>query len=607
MYQKFDDSAVPYQMMGPSLLALQPVSDMGKLPKPSDDWDIIYGHLEATLASLKNWRLSWWSHWARLAEFFKPRRYHWLITANRMNRGSSINDNILDSTGLLAVNTCSSGMWAGLTNPARPWLKIEPREEDVQLDNDGKEWVDSLVQTIFGVMSGSNFYDIMAQAFEDVVVFGTAPVIIYEDFDDIIRCYLPCAGEHYLKVGSRFSVDTIVREFTMTIQQIVEMFTIENCPDQVRNAWESGGARLQEEMVVCHIIEPNFEIASRNGGRVKVVPGRFIFRELYWLRGQKTDAPLSRKGFNLRPFFALIWSRVSNDAYGRSPCMDALGDNKQVQRETLRKGEFIEKLVRPPMGANVEMKNEPSSILPGMTTYTSTDSGKKGFWPLFEVQPQALGPLVQDIDAVNKRIEKALFVDVFMAITQMQGVEPRNELELTKRDLERLQKLGPVINLVEGALAQGVMRIIDIVQRRKMIKPMPQSMKGIGLKLTFETLLRLAQRSSESQAMKDTFATLGGLSSAAKAAGVPDPIRCFNLDKSAKKYAVANNYPIDCIFSDQEIEQHDQQRSKATQAAQTPQLAMAGVTAAKTLSETPVPGGTALSAMLGGSGGAQQA
>ena len=490
-----------------------------------------------------------------------------------------------------------------ICNPARPWLKIEPSSEDVQLDNDGKAWVDSLVQTVFGVMSKSNFYNIMAQAFEDVVVFGTAPVIIYEDFDDVIRCYLPCAGEHYLKVGARFSNDTIVREFCMTVQQIVEMFTIENCPEQVRNLWNNGGALLQQEFVVCHIIEPNFEIANRVGGRVKVVPGKFTFREMYWLRGTKTDAPLSRKGFNGRPFFTLIWARTSNDPYGRSPCMNALGDNKQVQRETLRKGEFIEKLVRPPMGANVEMKNEPSSILPGMTTYTSTDSGKKGFWPLFEVQPQALAPLVQDIEGINKRIEKALFVDVFMAITQMQGVEPRNELELTKRDLERLQKLGPVIDLVEGALAQGVIRIIDIVQRRKMIKPMPDSMKGIGLKLTFETLLRLAQRSSESQAMKDTFATLGGLSSAAKAAGVPDPIRIFNLDKSAKKYATANNYPIDCIYSEKEVEQHDQQRAKAVQAAQTPDLAMAGVKAAKTLSDTVVPGGTALGAMLGGGAG----
>jgi hypothetical protein len=40
--------------------------------------------------------------------------------------------------------------------------------------------------------------------------------------------------------------------------------------------------------------------------------------------------------------------------------------------------------------ANPEIKNEPSSIIPGMITYMSTEGGKKGFFPLFEVQSAAL-------------------------------------------------------------------------------------------------------------------------------------------------------------------------------------------------------------------------
>jgi hypothetical protein len=65
--------------------------------------------------------------------------------------------------------------------------------------------------------------------------------------------------------------------------------------------------------------------------------------------------------------------------------MDALGDTKQVQLETLRKAEFIEKGVRPPMGADPALKNEPASIVPGNITYIGADGQKKGFWPLFEV------------------------------------------------------------------------------------------------------------------------------------------------------------------------------------------------------------------------------
>jgi hypothetical protein len=601
------NSFATYEQMGPSLLAQQPVTPKDKTPKDSDGWDVIYTHLEGSLASARSWRYSWWAHWARLAEFFKPRRYHWLVTANRMNRGSAINDNIIDATGALAVNTCSSGMWAGLTNPTRQWFKVEPQDENFQLEPDGKIWVDGIASDVFTILSKSNFYTIMAQAFEDVTVFGTAPVICYEDYDEIVRFYLPCAGEYYLKVGARMSTDTHIREFTLTVQQIVEMFGLEKCPQDVKSLWAAGAGSHDQEFVVGHMIEPNFELSGSDGRKtVKVLPGSFVYREIYWLKGMKCDEPLSRRGFNSRPFFTFIWSRVSNDSYGRSPCMDALGDNKQVQKETLRKAELIEKFVRPPMGADPSMKNEPSSILPGQTTYVDTSGGKKGYFPLFEPNPVGLNAIIADIDKVNARIEKALYVDVFMAITQMQGVQPRNELELTKRDLERLQKLGPVIELIENELAICIHRVMDIAQRRRLLAPMPKSLHGVPLKLTFEGLMRQAMRSAGSVAMKDVFQTLGELSSAAKAAGVPDPIRVINLDKAARKYGDLNNFPSDCMFTEDEVKQHDKIREQEMAKAQAPQQAMAGVQAAKTLSETQLPGGNnGLGALMGIGGGAQ--
>jgi hypothetical protein len=296
------------------------------------------------------------------------------------------------------------------------------------------------------------------------------------------------------------------------------------------------------------------------------------------------------------------WSIVSNDAYGRSPCMNALGDTKQVQLETRRKAEFIEKLVRPPMGANPELKNEPSSIIPGNITYTNTEGGKKGFWPLFEVQPAALTPMIADIKEVNARVEKALFVDVFMAITQMEGVQPRNELELTKRDLERLQKLGPVIELVEAELRIALERVLDIMQRRKLLKPKPASLQKIPLKISFLSIMRIAQKSSTAVSIKDFMATMGGVSSAAKAAGVPDPLRKVNLDKMTDHFAEVMNVPQDILYTDQEVKQHDQIRSEEMQKAQAPQQAMAAVTAAKTLSETNVGGNNALAALTGQQG-----
>ena len=207
---------------------------------------------------------------------------------------------------------------------------------------------------------------VKAQAFQDVTVFGTAPVIIYSDFEDVVRFYLPCAGEYFLATGARLTVDTFDREFVLTVSQIVEMFGLENCPKDVQAMWINGGASLDQEFVVCHCIEPNFAV-SKKGTKEKInfIPGVFAYREIYWLKGIESDRPLSKMGFHKKPFMVARWATTSNDPYGRSPCMDALGDSKQVQQETRRKAEFIEKGVRPPMGANPELKNEPSSIVPG--------------------------------------------------------------------------------------------------------------------------------------------------------------------------------------------------------------------------------------------------
>lgn len=602
-----DASTAYYAASSPTLLASQAISDADKIERPGKDWQTIFTHLEARLASLRNWRWSWWGLWASLAEYILPRRFRWLITANTYNRGRYLNNAIVDETATQAMLICAAGCWTGLTSPSRPWFKFGVQAQyQNQLDAEGKAWIEDTEQKVYTVLDGSNFYTSSAQAFQDIVTFGTAPTIVYEHVERVIQCMLPCPGEYYLSVNSSNVNDVLNREFTMTVSAIVDMFGLDNCPKQIREPWAEGGGSLENEFVVAHSIEPNFEITNRGDTSkpVTVVPGTFPFREVYWLKGLKTEAELSRRGFNEQPFAVMRWSTTANDAYGRSPGMDVLGSTKQLQQETRRKGEFIEKLINPPMGADPSLKNEPASIMPGELTYADTSNGKKGFWPLFEVQAAALQPMVEDLTEIRQRIKDGFFVNIFMAISQMQGVQPRNELELTKRDLERLQVLGPFIELFETEWAGPILkRIIAIMTRRGIIAPRPASLRSIPVKIDFVSILRLAQRAAETATMERTFAVAGNLSAAAKAAQVPDPIRILNLDEALRVYGDMTNFPAKVMFSDKEVQEHDEQRAQAQQRMQAAQTTLPAVQAAKTLSETQVNGGqNALQAMLGGGG-----
>src|SRR5262249_26316533 len=140
-----------YESMGPSLLAQQPPTVRARKADPDSDWNTIYTHLELRLGAMRAWRWSWWASWAVLARFFVPFRYVWLVVANRMWRGHLLNEAIIDSTGQLAVRTCKSGMWTGLTSPSRPWFKLGIGLPWVELDPDGKAWLEDTEQKIYTV------------------------------------------------------------------------------------------------------------------------------------------------------------------------------------------------------------------------------------------------------------------------------------------------------------------------------------------------------------------------------------------------------------------------------------------------------------------------
>ncbi len=582
------DSFAHYEESSPTLLAKQPPSLPHVWEEPDLDWDQEYSLFESRLGMLRTWRYSYWMHWSEIAQYLLPQRYRWLVVANLFRRGSPINQSIIDSTAGLARDICAAGMVDGIFPNTRPWFKHGVGIPGFEPDTEGKQWLEDLDTSLYIVLAQSNFYDRMAQAMQDLCSFCTAPVVVYEDAEDVARFYVPCPGEYYCAVGARLSVDTLYTEATYTVAQLVDKFGLEACDDSTRQLWQAGGASLEMEKVVACAIEPNFPMDGRNGKVLPVVKGGFPYREVFWLKGVKTNKPLSKRGFYDKPFAVARWATTSNDAYGnRGPGIDALGDIKQLQQEQKRKAEAIEKQVRPPMGGDPELKNEPSSILPGHITYVNSQSGKKGFWPLFEVKPD-LQAMVADLKETQVRIDRCFLVDVFMAISQMEGVQPRNAIEIAERKGEKLQRLGPVVGFLKTEFASPIIqRVANIMMRRRMIRPMPPSLAGVPLKIDYMDMVTLAQLGAETAHMESTLAFIGNLGGLAAAAGLPPPLRNFNLDESARIYAERKTYPERGLYTAAEVAQHDEARAQQAQQQQAVQAAGVGVQAAAALGKIP--------------------
>jgi hypothetical protein len=80
-----------------------------------------------------------------------------------------------------------------------------------------------------------------------------------------------------------------------------------------------------------------------------------------------------------------------------------------------------------------------------------------------------------------------------------------------------VQVLGPFIELFENeAAGPAVMRYLAIGERKGIIRPRPASLRRIPLKISYESIIRLAQKASKTVSLKDFATTMGVATAAAK-------------------------------------------------------------------------------------------
>lgn len=605
------NAAAPAASDSPNRLAAYETSGAAKLAKtPSKprkrrgkenttEWGVLKNHLEARLNMLRAYRFSWMEHYQLLESYILPRRGIFinpsLPTANTMIRGMPINQTIVDPTGTQAMHRCSAGLMQGSASPSRPWFKLKPALVPRELaDAAALAWFEEVEDRMYVILGRSNFYEAMAQQYEDLVTFGTGPMIIYEDEQDVIRCYVPCCGEYFIASSSANRVEPLYRLFVMTTSAIVEMFGLENCPPEVQQMWREKGGQLEVERVVAHSIEPNFEIANGTFGDIGVIPGDFTWREVYWLYGASSEYPLSMRGFTDQPHVVPRWATTSNDAYGRSVGMDVLPDIMQLQVMTRRLAEAIEKQVRPPMLASMELKNEPSSQLPGHLTYVNSLSAEKGMRPIFTVTPE-IKEMMENMKEIQLRIKTGFFNDLFMMLEGQ--TKDMTAYEVAQRTQEKMQVLGPVTERIQNEdLGPKIKRVFRVMERKGLLPPLPDSLKGVPLGIEYIGMLTIAQRATATGALERFAATMGNMQAA-------DPTVSDLWDRDEWTHEFADNLFLSkkILNPPEKVAMIRQNRAKQQQQQQAVQTGMAAVQGATALSNMDVGGGqNALQKMLGG-------
>jgi len=565
-------------------------------------------NFEVLRSQLENEYSSFKSHHRELGQYVLPRRPRFEITD--VNKGDKRNRDIIDSTATLAVRTLRSGMMSGVTSPARPWFRLTTPDPKLQETGDVKQWLNNVQNIMTTSFLRSNLYNILPIIYGDIGVFGTAALYVEEDMDNVMHFHSFPIGSYYIAKDAKGKVNTFIREFRMTVRQVVDMFgerdksnkiIWENMSLHIKNLFESGHTETWVDIV--HVIKPNDDYNPKKlGSKFKKYQSCYYERGTYgsggnYLVGGDEGKYLRESGYDYFPVLCPRWETTGEDVYGTDcPAMTALGDIKQLQIVEKRIAQGIDKMVNPPMLGDYRLRNQKTSTIAGDITYADLSTGAKPFVPAQEVNFR-LAEAENKQAQVRDRIRRCFFEDLFLmlASTDRRQITAR---EIEERHEEKLLALGPVLEQLNQDLLDPLIDIaFDMHFKQGYFEdlPLPEELRGIPLKVEYISIMAQAQKLIGITGVERFVGFVGQVASVDPA--VLDKV---NRDQLIDVYADITSVPPDLVKTDEEVEEIRAARAQQQQQAQQMAMMQQGAATAKDLSQTPLDENTALGRMLSG-------
>ena len=551
-------------------------------------------------------RSSFIPHWQDISLYLAPRHARFWTTDR--NRGNRRNYQIINSTGTHAWSSLQAGMMSGFTSQSRQWFRLSTLDPDLAKVEAVKEWLDMVSWMMADVFLRSNVYTTLMNVYGDMGGFGTGCMFLAEDFDRVIHTYNVLCGSYMLIPIEKWEIDGFIRDYMMTVRQIVEQFAAvpgtrdldwTNVSALVRNLWEASNTEAWMEVSHAIIPNPDWDPKSPRSDKKR-------YLSAYYERGS-VGAPssmpgadstkiLKRSGYDKFRVMAPRWFVGAEDIYGTMcPGMEALGDIQGLQTYEKRGAQALEKSINPAMVGPSILKNSKASVVPGDITFLDTAAGQAEFKPVYQINPNFQQYNIEK-NSIQERIKTSFKENLFLAFSEMEKGNVTAE-EIRARQAEKLQEIGPIIApLNQGLLDPLVEQTFDIMMAQGRIPPPPQVLRGRPLKVVYLSIVSQAQKALAAGSIEQFW----GFAMKVQEAKPNDPsiLDPINTDEMLDRYAEDLTVPPGIIRDEDDVAKMRQQRQAAQQKqAQLAQAQQASETA-KNLGNTPTDGNNALAQLL---------
>lgn len=481
-----------------------------------------------------------------LSTYIDPTRG--IFDNNRSVIGKKINHKVLlDSHATYAKRVTASGMQTGMTDPSRPWFKLNLDNVLLEEVPGVRAWMDEVTNRMIDVMLKSNIYRVFQNCYDELVQFGVGCFLILEDFDDVVRGRSFTAGEYYLGVDNKGRVNQFGRDFEMTVAQMIQEFGIENCSPTV----QAFSKNNQGDAVVKirHLIEENKDRDLR------LIDGKNMpYRSVYWEYNVGNDRFLDYRGMKRFPVVAPRWDvPTTNMSYGYGPGWHALGDIKELQITHQDMLLAQEKAHNPPTVEDASVVGHVNR-LPGGNTKTSGNVPNSGLRAAYQVDSN-LAEFRDSIQVLHDKISRHLFADVFLMISNMDR-STITAFEVAKREQEKMMMLGPILHgLNEEMHDVSIDLIFDIMLDASLIPDPPQEIFGQELKVQYVSVLAQAQKAIGVEQINNTLVTIANWG-----AVYPGATDNINIDEAVRNVTDMSGIPSKITKDKGQMAQERQER-----------------------------------------------
>ncbi len=499
---------------------------------------------------IKGERSTWEQHWQELADYTIPRKNE--IVNKNGTKGEKKGAQLFDNTALVSAELLAGALHGLLTNPNTYWFELSTGDDELDKEDDVREYLQMLSHKVHGYLNASNFQTEVHELYLDLVTFGTANMTVEEDDELIFTFSAKHISEVYISEDSKGRVSEVYREFEWDARQIVQEF----CEGVTDTDYAALEPLVGKKVVAALKKGDNTKFTVIHAVYLDSLTEKktFPFCSQYVLEAEKLT--LREGGFRRNPYLTPRWTKVSNEVYGRSPAMNALPECKTVNAmvKALIKG--AQKMVDPPVQMPDDGAIRPLRVIPGGVNYYRAGSNDR-IEPIFNDSRIDIGAeLMRDRQI---RIREAFFVDQL----QLQQGPQMTATEVNQRTEERMRLLGPMLGRQQAEFLRPLIeRVFEILERRNLIPKPPEILSERDITVRYSSTIAKAQRMNEAQDLLRAF-------SAATPFIQMDPASMDNIsaDDALKEIWRTYGASQSVLRSRQEVEDMREQRAEAQQAA----------------------------------------